>query len=148
MKSWEVKGGQFPVFRVPNCSPLSCHSGISEHLPFAHGLVIGQPKASFSSCSCSCVRLLTMSSKCGAASKASTTLLAVTAPSSQEQARGAFGHLRTHLLDEAVVDAVAAEVRAQTSDRRADGSRLMRRGIKCSLAPRRKRPQTAAASLG
>jgi hypothetical protein len=28
-----------PAIRVPNYSPLSCRSGIGEHLPFAHGLV-------------------------------------------------------------------------------------------------------------
>jgi hypothetical protein len=34
-----LKPAQFRLFRVPNCSPLSCHSRIGEHLPFAHGLV-------------------------------------------------------------------------------------------------------------
>lgn len=44
-----------------------------------------QLKASFSFSSCSCVRLLAMSSKCGAPLKASTTLSAVTAPSNRKR---------------------------------------------------------------
>ena len=38
-RHWRSLIGQFRLFRVPNCSPLSCHSGVGEHLPFAHGLV-------------------------------------------------------------------------------------------------------------
>jgi hypothetical protein len=33
------QAGLFRRFGVLNCSPLSCHSGIGDHLPFAHGLV-------------------------------------------------------------------------------------------------------------
>src|ERR1700733_10145595 len=39
----------------------------------------------------------------------------------QEKTGCALGHLGTHLLDEVVVDAIAAEVRTQRPDCRSDG---------------------------
>jgi hypothetical protein len=79
-----------------------------------------------------------MSSKCGAALKASR-------PEVPSLTSG------THLLDEVVVDAVAAEVRAQSADRRADGSRLMRGASSAASHPAangRRLPQLKVSTAG